>query len=31
MSRRDFTADAPDQVRADEMTEIDTGEGKLYL
>lgn len=29
--RRDFTADAPDQVWAGDMTEIVTGEGKLYL
>jgi hypothetical protein len=29
--RRDFTADAPDQVWCGDMTEIDTGEGKLYL
>ncbi|WP_326600991.1 IS3 family transposase [Streptomyces sp. NBC_01800] len=29
--RRDFTADAPDQVWAGDMTEIATGEGKLYL
>lgn len=29
--RRDFTADAPDQVWAGNMTEIVTGEGKLYL
>lgn len=29
--RRDFTADAPDQVWCGGMTEITTGEGKLYL
>jgi transposase InsO family protein len=29
--RRDFTADAPDQVWCGDMTEIDTGEGKLCL
>ncbi|WSA73335.1 IS3 family transposase [Streptomyces sp. NBC_01800] len=29
--RRDFTADAPDQVWAGDMTEIATSEGKLYL
>ncbi|MFF9010892.1 DDE-type integrase/transposase/recombinase [Streptomyces goshikiensis] len=29
--RRDFTADAPDQVWCGDMTEIITGEGKLYL
>ena len=29
--RRDFTADAPDQVWCGDMTEIATGEGKLYL
>ncbi|MEU5092829.1 IS3 family transposase, partial [Streptomyces sp. NPDC021356] len=29
--RRDFTADAPDQVWCGDMTEIVTGEGKLYL
>ncbi|MFJ9481758.1 IS3 family transposase [Streptomyces mirabilis] len=29
--RRDFTADAPDQVWCGDMTEISTGEGKLYL
>ncbi|MFF1917427.1 DDE-type integrase/transposase/recombinase [Streptomyces sp. NPDC058239] len=29
--RRDFTATAPDQVWAGDMTEIVTGEGKLYL
>ncbi|MFJ8502162.1 IS3 family transposase [Streptomyces sp. NPDC093992] len=29
--RRDFAADAPDQVWCGEMTEITTGEGKLYL
>ncbi|MGI5508363.1 IS3 family transposase [Streptomyces sp. CA-106131] len=29
--RRDFTADAPDQVWAGDMTEIVTSEGKLYL
>ncbi|MFC4960667.1 DDE-type integrase/transposase/recombinase, partial [Streptomyces mauvecolor] len=29
--RRDFTADAPDQVWAGNMTEITTGEGKIYL
>lgn len=29
--RRDFTADAPDQVWAGDMTEIVTGEGKLFL
>lgn len=29
--RRDFTADAPDQVWCGDMTEITTGEGKLYL
>jgi transposase InsO family protein len=29
--RRDFTADAPDQVWCGDMTESDTGEGKLYL
>ncbi|MFB7501296.1 IS3 family transposase [Streptomyces sp. NPDC056161] len=29
--RRDFSADAPDQVRVGDMTEIVTGEGKLYL
>jgi hypothetical protein len=28
---RDFTADAPDQVWCGNMTEIETGEGKLYL
>ncbi|MFB7269735.1 IS3 family transposase [Streptomyces sp. NPDC056244] len=28
--RRDFTADAPDQVWAGDMTEIVTSEGKLY-
>ncbi|MBK6017417.1 IS3 family transposase [Streptomyces sp. MBT53] len=29
--RRDFTAAEPDLVWAGDMTEIDTGEGKLYL
>ncbi|GLX41290.1 hypothetical protein Sros01_73630 [Streptomyces roseochromogenus] len=29
--RRDFTVDAPDQVWCGAMTEITTGEGKLYL
>ncbi|MFF3404076.1 IS3 family transposase [Streptomyces sp. NPDC002659] len=29
--RRDFTADAPDQVWAGDVTEIVTGEGRLYL
>ncbi|MFF7987544.1 IS3 family transposase [Streptomyces sp. NPDC007901] len=29
--RRDFTADASDQVWCGDMTEIATGEGKLYL
>ncbi|MET8186680.1 IS3 family transposase [Streptomyces sp. NPDC005246] len=29
--RRDFTADAPDQVWCGDMTEITTNEGKLYL
>ncbi|MET7575282.1 DDE-type integrase/transposase/recombinase [Streptomyces sp. NPDC005492] len=29
--RRDFTAQEPDLVWAGDMTEIDTGEGKLYL
>lgn len=29
--RRDFSADAPDQVWAGDMTEIVTSEGKLYL
>jgi hypothetical protein len=29
--RRDFSATAPDQVWAGDMTEIVTGEGKLYL
>lgn len=29
--RRDFTADAPDQVWCGDMTEIATGEGTLYL
>ncbi|MEU6890144.1 IS3 family transposase [Streptomyces viridosporus] len=29
--RRDFTADAPDQVWCGDMTESTTGEGKLYL
>ncbi|MGI5142598.1 IS3 family transposase [Streptomyces sp. CA-106110] len=29
--RRDFTADAPDQVWAGDMTEIVTSEGKLHL
>ncbi|MEU2874773.1 IS3 family transposase [Streptomyces olivoreticuli] len=29
--RRDFTADEPDQVWCGDMTEIVTGEGKLYL
>ncbi|MFJ2962258.1 hypothetical protein ACIPIC_08085 [Streptomyces collinus] len=29
--RRDFTADAPDQVWCGDMAEIDTGEGKLCL
>ncbi|WP_107120613.1 IS3 family transposase, partial [Streptomyces griseoruber] len=29
--RRDFTAEEPELVRAGDMTEIDTGEGKLYL
>ncbi|MFE3643460.1 IS3 family transposase [Streptomyces sp. NPDC059169] len=29
--RRDFTADAPDQVWCGDMTEIATGEGKVYL
>ncbi|MFE6692227.1 IS3 family transposase [Streptomyces sp. NPDC057743] len=29
--RRDFTADAPDQVWAGDMTKIVIGEGKLYL
>ncbi|MFD1276139.1 DDE-type integrase/transposase/recombinase [Streptomyces kaempferi] len=29
--RRGFTADAPDQVWCGNMTEITTGEGKLYL
>ncbi|MEY9988252.1 putative transposase [Streptomyces sp. V4I8] len=29
--RRDFSADAPDQVWCGDMTEIVTGEGKLYL
>ncbi|WP_158801443.1 DDE-type integrase/transposase/recombinase, partial [Streptomyces sp. NRRL S-37] len=29
--RRDFTAEEPDLVWAGDMTEIDTGEGKLYL
>ncbi|MET7782554.1 IS3 family transposase [Streptomyces sp. NPDC005388] len=29
--RRDFTADAPDQVWCGDMTEIATAEGKLYL
>ncbi|MCX4759503.1 IS3 family transposase [Streptomyces sp. NBC_01275] len=29
--RRDFTAEAPDLVWCGDMTEIDTGEGKLYL
>ncbi|WP_222872245.1 IS3 family transposase [Streptomyces sp. sk2.1] len=29
--RRDFTAAAPDQVWCGDMTEITTGEGKLYL
>ncbi|MGW5203040.1 IS3 family transposase [Streptomyces spiralis] len=29
--RRDFTAGEPDLVWAGDMTEIDTGEGKLYL
>ncbi|MEU5092547.1 IS3 family transposase [Streptomyces sp. NPDC021356] len=31
LARRDFTTDAPDQVRARDLTEIVTGEGKLYL
>ncbi|MFI9588350.1 IS3 family transposase [Streptomyces sp. NPDC052236] len=29
--RRDFTAEEPDLVWVGDMTEIDTGEGKLYL
>ncbi|MFC6703604.1 IS3 family transposase [Streptomyces thermocoprophilus] len=29
--RRDFSAEEPDLVWAGDMTEIDTGEGKLYL
>ncbi|MFG2590332.1 DDE-type integrase/transposase/recombinase [Streptomyces sp. NPDC048438] len=29
--RRDFTAEEPDLVRCGYLTEIDTGEGKLYL
>ncbi|GGN45362.1 IS3 family transposase [Streptomyces fuscichromogenes] len=29
--RRDFTADTPDQVWCGDMTEITTGEGKVYL
>ncbi|MGW0886549.1 IS3 family transposase [Streptomyces sp. NPDC002671] len=29
--RRDFSADAPDQVWAGDMTEVVTSEGKLYL
>ncbi|MFE2179238.1 IS3 family transposase [Streptomyces sp. NPDC059455] len=29
--RRDFTADAPDQVWCGDMTEIETGEGRLFL
>ncbi|MEV7239059.1 IS3 family transposase [Streptomyces sp. NPDC051020] len=29
--RRDFTAEAPDLVWCGDMTEIDSGEGKLYL
>ena len=29
--RRDFTAEAPDLVWCGDMTEIETGEGKLYL
>ncbi|MGW2190576.1 DDE-type integrase/transposase/recombinase [Streptomyces sp. NPDC001719] len=29
--RRDFSADAPEQVWADDMTEVVTNEGKLYL
>ncbi|MFD3558100.1 IS3 family transposase [Streptomyces sp. NPDC058686] len=29
--RRDFTAEAPDLVWCRDMTEIETGEGKLYL
>lgn len=29
--RRDFTAEAPDLVWCGDMTEIDAGEGKLYL
>ncbi|WP_107471356.1 DDE-type integrase/transposase/recombinase [Streptomyces monashensis] len=29
--KRDFTAEEPDLVWAGDMTEIDTGEGKLYL
>ncbi|MFE3143924.1 transposase [Streptomyces scopuliridis] len=29
--RRDFTADAPDQVWCGDMTEIETGEGRLCL
>ncbi|MFI2601496.1 hypothetical protein ACH5AC_12445 [Streptomyces sp. NPDC018693] len=29
--RRDFTAEEPDLVWVGDMTEIETGEGKLYL
>lgn len=29
--KRDFTCEEPDLVRVGDMTEIDTGEGKLYL
>ncbi|WP_171060171.1 hypothetical protein [Streptomyces montanus] len=29
--RRDFTAEQPDPVRAGDLTEIETGEGRLYL
>ncbi|WP_181384370.1 DDE-type integrase/transposase/recombinase [Streptomyces sp. NWU49] len=29
--RRDFTAEEPDLVWAGDLTEIETGEGKLYL
>lgn len=29
--KRDFTAEAPDLVWAGDMTEIETGEGKVYL
>lgn len=29
--RRDFTAEAPDLVWCEDMTQIGTGEGKLYL